>query len=312
MKFFVLFLVVFTINIGNCLSQQNKEISDSAHISTIDNTGITNRSPLVRIGSDLLHQFTGIFSIDKDNIMPVLSGIALAGTLFATDQGSYNTIRRFKKNNKWMRQASPYISGLGSQYGIGIIGLFAGIGFFTHNSKMLETSYLAAESFLTSGIWIRTLKLVTGRERPSATNQHSHKSGGLWSGPLPFFHTKNNGRSPSSYDAFPSGHTGSAFSIATVFANQYHDNLIVPIISYSLASLVGIARIVEDTHWASDVFVGAVIGYLSSIQILKSNPSELSRRAYQKEFTIKEKKIERKFSYGLNPVEKSLYLSYSF
>ncbi|MCP4150208.1 MAG: phosphatase PAP2 family protein, partial [bacterium] len=35
----------------------------------------------------------------------------------------------------------------------------------------------------------------------------------------------------------------------------------VPVLSYSLATLSGLSRITEDTHWLSDVFVGAVLGY---------------------------------------------------
>ena len=51
-----------------------------------------------------------------------------------------------------------------------------------------------------------------------------------------------------------------AFSIATVLASTYKDKKWVAILSYSLAGLAGLSRLNVDEHWASDVFVGAVLG----------------------------------------------------
>ncbi|MCX6165896.1 MAG: phosphatase PAP2 family protein [Ignavibacteriae bacterium] len=114
---------------------------------------------------------------------------------------------------------------------------------------------------LNSGLWIRFGKLLAGRERPSAAYEYSHHPSGIWRGPIHQL-TNEEKRSVASYDAFPSGHTATIFSIATVFAEQYKDIPIVPIISYSFATIVGISRMIEHTHWASDVFLGGVIGYL--------------------------------------------------
>ena len=71
------------------------------------------------------------------------------------------------------------------------------------------------------------------------------------------------------FDAFPSGHTSTAFSIATVFAYQYADKPFVAPFAYTMASLVGITRLIEHDHWASDVFAGACIGYLCGKQVVK-------------------------------------------
>jgi membrane-associated phospholipid phosphatase len=35
----------------------------------------------------------------------------------------------------------------------------------------------------------------------------------------------------------------------------------VAVTTFSLATIVGISRIYDDKHWASDVFGGAVLGY---------------------------------------------------
>lgn len=307
MKFFSALLVAAIINISG--SAQIKTDSLQYHA---DNSGIVNRNPFSRVAHDLLGQFTGVFNINSGNIVWIGSGVVATAVLLGTDQGTYNTLRRVKRNSPWIRNTAPFVSDFGSIYGAAIVGAYAGFGLLAGNSKALETSYLAAESMLCSGIWTRSIKILTGRERPSATNNHSHKSGGKWSGPLGFFGHKTDGNTFSSYDAFPSGHTATAFSIATIFAGQYSSTPVVPVISYTMASLVGIARIIEDTHWASDVLIGGIIGYLTSRQILKNNPSEVSRREAGLERTEKKDSFFKHIKYGLNPFDGSVALSYNF
>lgn len=103
--------------------------------------------------------------------------------------------------------------------------------------------------------------------KTGASYIYSKIPGGKWWGPfaqydqdLPVY------KSVSSFDAFPSGHTAAAFSIATVFASQYNSTNAIPVLSYSMATLVGISRLIEHQHWASDVFVGGLIGYLCGKQ----------------------------------------------
>jgi hypothetical protein len=51
-----------------------------------------------------------------------------------------------------------------------------------------------------------------------------------------------------------------AFSVAAVFAEEYHDKKWVPWLSYGLATLVGASRLVLGRHFPGDVIVGAVLG----------------------------------------------------
>ena len=61
--------------------------------------------------------------------------------------------------------------------------------------------------------------------------------------------------------SFPSGHTMSAFAIASAIA-LYSRNLWVIISILTLASLAGISRIMLGVHWPVDVLVGAALGGL--------------------------------------------------
>jgi membrane-associated phospholipid phosphatase len=118
-------------------------------------------------------------------------------------------------------------------------------------------------------VWVQLIKHIACRERPFSAYINSRQEGGHWYKPFTQYDQDYVPKKPgSSFDAFPSGHTATAFSIATVFAMQYKDKPAVPIISYSAAALVGISRLTEHQHWASDVFAGAVIGYLCGRQVV--------------------------------------------
>jgi membrane-associated phospholipid phosphatase len=174
-----------------------------------------------------------------------------------------------KQDHGWVKKSSPVITQFGSIYGISSV---AAIGFLSaafNKQKGVETSLLATQALITSGAWVQLIKHFTGREDPSASYIYSKIAGGKWWGPfaqydqdLPVY------KSVSSFDAFPSGHTAAAFSIATVFATRYSDIKAIPILSYSLATLVGISRLTEHAHWTSDIFVGGLIGYICGKQVV--------------------------------------------
>lgn len=112
-----------------------------------------------------------------------------------------------------------------------------------HDDRLSESSSLAAESLLDAGIWIVVLKAVTARVRPNSADAGA------------FFQYGS-----SSSASFPSGHAMGAFSVAAVFAEEYHDKKWVPWLSYGLATLVGASRLVLGRHFPGDVIVGAVLG----------------------------------------------------
>jgi membrane-associated phospholipid phosphatase len=65
--------------------------------------------------------------------------------------------------------------------------------------------------------------------------------------------------------SFPSGHTAQAFAAATFMAKEYgHRSVWYSIGAYSLASGIGIMRVMNNRHWISDVLAGAGIGILST------------------------------------------------
>lgn len=64
---------------------------------------------------------------------------------------------------------------------------------------------------------------------------------------------------------FPSGHTATVFSGATMLSTEYGENYPwVPYVAYSVASGVGALRIAHNKHYWSDVIFGAGLGILST------------------------------------------------
>lgn len=63
------------------------------------------------------------------------------------------------------------------------------------------------------------------------------------------------------YNAFPSGHATLSFAMATVIALEYKETIWVPLLCYSLATMVSLSRIQNEKHWPSDVLIGAALGY---------------------------------------------------
>jgi membrane-associated phospholipid phosphatase len=227
----------------------------------------------------------------------IITGAAVGMTIalihFDNDIDKWATVQ--KQKHVWVNKSSPVITQFGSTYGISSVAVIGLISAAFKNQKGVQTSLLATQAWITSAVWVQLIKHFTGREDPSASYIYSKMPGGKWWGPFAQYDQDVTiYKSVSSFDAFPSGHTAAAFSIATVFATRYNSTAAVPIISYSMATLVGVSRLTEHQHWASDVFVGGLLGYACGKQVvahfnkIHQNPvnSLSSRSNIKTEFTF--------------------------
>jgi membrane-associated phospholipid phosphatase len=198
-------------------------------------------------------------------------GIAGAATvttiMFHYDQQIYDGLYRWKMNNKIVKNVSPVITDLGDgTFSAGLFGGFAGYGLIFKDKKAFEVGKIGIESFLFTGIAVQIFKNLCGRERPSAAT----RAGGFWHGPFSYLREPKNGRGISSFDAFPSGHTATVFAAATTISDFYTEPWVL-YTCYSLATITAISRVTESTHWISDCFVGAIIGYYGTKLVEKLN-----------------------------------------
>lgn len=131
---------------------------------------------------------------------------------------------------------------------LGVSGLLWGVGKWQGNPRRAETGLLALEAVAVSQLSCAILKVALGRERPGAQDDSTT---------FQPFSLRDDQQS------FPSAHTASAFALAAVLS-QRSDSASAPYGYYGAATLVGLARIYQDEHWASDVLAGALIGELSA------------------------------------------------
>ncbi len=69
----------------------------------------------------------------------------------------------------------------------------------------------------------------------------------------------------SAHNSFPSGHTATAFLGAELFDLEYGERYpYLSAIAYTAAVTTGYSRVLNNKHWASDVFAGAGVGILSA------------------------------------------------
>lgn len=210
------------------------------------------------------------FRLDWKNLAIFSTVLVGAGVLVANDEGIYENFKLYQSKNPWVGTLSPKVTMLGD-WGVdcGIAGLFFLGGLILKDRKARDTGLMAWETLLHTGILVQVVKHLAGRQRPKVENGLDY-----WYGPGAFFKRYSQG-SFSHYDSFFSGHTVTAWGLATVITENYKNHLWVPITCYGLATLVGLSRLTEDAHWLSDVFIGAVIGYAVGKMVVRNQNQRL-------------------------------------
>ena len=140
------------------------------------------------------------------------------------------------------------------------LGTLGAYGYIFKNEKVRNTTLLATQAYITGTAIETVVKYLTGRSRPSYYHTGTEAEP-AFKGPF----TKS-----SSNSSFPSGHATVAFAAATVYAMEYKKTIWVPILAYSAATLISASRITENKHWTTDVFVGAVLGYLTGRHVVNN------------------------------------------
>lgn len=139
-----------------------------------------------------------------------------------------------------------------------LIGTFAASTIFKQK-KLQAVALDGWEASYFALTWAGFIKMATSRARP-------FENKGRW---------KREGFSANS--SFPSGHTTQAFVLATVVSSHFPRTW-VKILTYGIAGGVGLARMNDNVHFASDVLVGAALGTVVAKTIFKRN--EARRRKY--------------------------------
>ena len=143
------------------------------------------------------------------------------------------------------------------------VGLY-GVGRIARWKEVADLGLHGTEAVALSGSITALLKGIAGRGRPYVsgdTNPHDFKFGRGF-------------RGGGQYASFPSGHSTVAFAAAAAVTSESrrwwpHEQWIVAPVMYGGATLVGLSRMYNNAHWASDVALGAAIGTFSGIKVVR-------------------------------------------
>ena len=159
-------------------------------------------------------------------------------------------------------QPGAYIIG-GSLYAVGRIG---------GNERMADLGLHGAEAVFVSEVATYLLKGLMGRERPYVSADTVPRSFKL-----------GRGFGNHDYRSFPSGHTSTAFAAAAAVTAETsrwwpRSTIFIAPLMYGGATMVGLSRMYNNRHWASDVVLGAAIGTFAGLKVVRYHHSHPGNR----------------------------------
>jgi len=139
------------------------------------------------------------------------------------------------------------------------------------NRRVQALGLHSLESIIFADVLGGSIKLLAGRQRPYVDTKN------------PFSFQLWRGFTDDKFRSFPSGHTITSFAFASAVTRETqfwwpHSAWYVGTAFYGGASLVGLSRIFNNQHWASDVMAGAAIGTLVGLKVVKYTHSHPGNR----------------------------------
>lgn len=244
----LLFLTIFAA--ASALSAQLPTPSPTPEPTPIPSPSSNVKKPsFIR---DVLHDqkviWTSPFRLRAGDAKWFVPAVAVSALAIGTDERTSSWIDHWGTMRPLSRDVS-YAGSIWSTAGISS-GLYF-IGKATKNKRLAETGRLSFEALLNSAAIVGVVKHITRRPRPNLNN-----------GEGTFFW---GGRS------FPSGHSSSAWSVATVVAYEYHDKPLVRYGAWGAAALVTTARYTGRYHFLSEVLLGSALGFYTGRFVYKEH-----------------------------------------
>ncbi|MFL5540255.1 MAG: phosphatase PAP2 family protein [Longimicrobiaceae bacterium] len=130
-----------------------------------------------------------------------------------------------------------------------------------HRPHLADLGLHTTEAVVMATAITDAVKSLGGRARPLVNVEK------------PFDYQLGRGFRSTEFSSMPSGHTSKAFAAASAATSEIGEwwpahRRAAGLVLYSTATLVGLSRMYNNKHWASDVVVGAAIGSFSGWKVV--------------------------------------------
>ena len=204
-----------------------------------------------------VHYVESVGEISHGQLISAGTILGITGVLLITDE----PVKTIASRNH--SSFSDNLFRVTEQYGATGTGLILcgsvyGAGLLLGEGEVRKTGIMMFETLIWSGLVTDFLKSALGRSRPYMDE------GSLTFHPFQF---------KAGTTSLPSGHTTVAFALSSVLSERIN-NRAISVGLYSLAGLTAFARIYHNVHWFSDTFLGAAVGTVAGIAIVRFNDEE--------------------------------------
>ena len=166
--------------------------------------------------------------------------------------------------NKFLGTVSKRVEYIASPGAYFIGGSLYVVGRLARQPRIADLGWHGTEAVLMGELTSYLIKGTVGRARPFVTidDPDDFKFGG--------------GFGKHASTSFPSGHSTASFAFATLVTLETHhwkpsSTWYVAPVMFGGATLVGLARLYSNAHWASDVVMGAGVGTFTALEVYRYN-----------------------------------------
>jgi membrane-associated phospholipid phosphatase len=155
---------------------------------------------------------------------------------------------------------------------LAIGGTMYAVGRLGHIERVADLGLHGTEAIVVGTLITGAIKGTAGRARPYMGLDTPHD-----------FKLFRGFQKGSDYSSFPSGHTLVGFAAASAVTAETHrwwphSTWYIAPVMYGGASLIGLSRMYNNKHWASDVMMGAAIGTFAGTKVVRYHHSHPHNR----------------------------------
>src|SRR4051812_23241543 len=211
---------------------------------------------------DSVHAAKTLFTWRDGVLAAGFAGLTVA--MFPVDKSFANRLQDSSAQaNHFLKNASKGVQTLADPGAIVIGASLYATGRIAHWRNVADLGLHGTEALVISGTLTAAIKDIAGRGRPYVSGDSN-----------PHDFRLMRGVQGGGYQSFPSGHTTVAFAAAAVVTSESqrwwpHATWAIAPVMYGGATLVGMSRMYNNAHWASDVVLGAAIGTFSGIKVVR-------------------------------------------